>query len=230
MYNKITMAKSAIRIQARNLRASGLGIKVIAGKLGVSSSTVSLWCRDIKLTQKQIEELERRYHDPHYGRRLGYSLMQQEQRIQKTQQLFTKGIKDVGSLTKRELFISGISLYWAEGFKKDNLVGFSNSDPKMIKHFIKWLNLCCDISIDRIKLRLGLNQQYLDRTREIEEFWSKELTIPLKQFQKPFYQKVVWQKKYDHPENYHGVLRVRVTKSTDLLRIIHGWIEGLNIT
>jgi hypothetical protein len=37
------------------------------------------------------------------------------------------------------------------------------------------------------------------------------------------------QKQYDHPENYHGVLRIRVRKSTDFLRKIKGYIEGLNL-
>jgi len=49
-------------------------------------------------------------------------------------------------------------------------------------------------------------------------------------FQKPFYQKVKWQKKYDHPENYHGVLRIRVRKSTDFLRKIRGYINGLSLS
>jgi predicted transcriptional regulator len=53
------MAKSVIRLQARELRKSGLGIKTIAHQLGVSSSTVSLWSRDIKLTEDQIKNLEK---------------------------------------------------------------------------------------------------------------------------------------------------------------------------
>jgi len=53
--------------------------------------------------------------------------------------------------------------------------------------------------------------------------------IDKENFQKPFYQKVKWQKQYDHPENYHGVLRIRVRKSTDFLRKICGYINGLSL-
>ena len=227
LYSITNMAKSALRLQARELRKIGLGVKTIAHQLHVSSSTTSLWTRDIKLTAKQINILEQRSHDPHYGRRLEYTNQQHENRISKINKLHKEGIVQVGDLTKRELFIAGINLYWAEGFKKDNLVGFSNSDPEMIKLFIKWLENCCHVGKERIKLRLGLNEQYVDKVDEIESFWIKQLHIPKEQFQKPFFQKVQWKKIYDNPEDYHGVLRVRVAKSTDLLRLIHGWIQGM---
>jgi hypothetical protein len=221
------MAKSKLRIEARNLRRLGEGIKTIAHKLGVSSSTVSLWCRDIVLTRDQIKELENRSHDPNYGRRLIYTQKQQQACKQKIANLFKEGIKEVGLMSKRDLFIAGVSLYWAEGFKKDNLVGFSNSDPEMIMLFIKWLEVCGVIK-DRLKFRLGVNESYRNNVQNIEAFWRNYLNINSSQFQKPFFQKVKWQKKYDNPEAYHGVLRVRVSKSTDFLRKIHGWIAGIS--
>lgn len=220
------MAKSILRLRARELRSKGLGIKTIAHKLHVSSSTVSLWCRDISLTPEQIKELERRSHDPYYGKRLIYVKTQQKKRIEKTQRLLEEGIKEVSDMTRSELFYAGISLYWAEGFKKDNQIGFSNSDIAMIQFFILWLKKCCGIQKDRLKLRVGINEQYREKVEYIEMYWSSGLEIPLSQFQKPFFQKVSWKKIYDHPEDYHGVLRVRVSKSTDLLRKINGWIEG----
>jgi len=224
------MAKSILRLKSRVLRKRGLGIKTIAHQLEVSSSTVSLWCRDITLTPKQIQMLQKNAHDPFFGKRLEYIQKQQEKRIEKIRFLKEKGVKDVGQLSKRDLFIGGINLYWAEGFKKDNLVGFANSDPNMIKIFILWLTNCCNITQDRIKCRLGVNESYKQKTKELELYWSKALHIPLAQFQKPYIQKVQWKKLYDNPENYHGVLRIRVSKSIDLLRKIHGWIEGIKNT
>jgi hypothetical protein len=221
------MAKSQVRLKAREMRINGLGIKTIAHALKVFSSTVSLWCRDIKLTQEQINELERRSHDPNYGLRLRHTQKQQAVKNKIIQDLFNDGISEVGEITNRELFIAGINLYWAEGFKKDNLVGFSNSDPVMISFFIKWLNECCDIQADRLKFRLGINEQYQADVGNIEKYWQKTLGISKDKFQKVYIQKVKWKKIYDNPSDYHGVLRVRVTKSTNLLRKIHGWIEGI---
>lgn len=220
------MAKSILRQAARELRNKGLGIKTIAHKLDVSSSSVSLWCRDIVLSSEQIKELERRSHDPRYGRRLKYIQKLHEAKNRKIVLLLEEGKREIGTATKRELFIAGVALYWAEGFKKDNLVGFSNSDPAMVAIFIKWLRLC-GVATNRLKFRVGANEAYRDKIRDIENYWKKILHIRADQFQKPFFQRVQWKKSYDNPNDYHGVLRVRVAKSTNLLRKIHGWIEGL---
>jgi len=221
------MAKSKLRLKARELRREGQGIKTIAHALEVSSSTVSLWCRDIELTAEQIVMLELRAKDPFYGKRLKYLTALKEKNNKHIQELREKGILDVGTLTERELFVGGICLYWAEGFKKDNQMGFSNSDPTMIRFYITWLEHCCKISKDRLKLRVGVNECYKNKINEIQLFWSEVLNIPISQFQKPFFQKVTWKKVYDNPSDYHGVLRVRVSKSSELLRTMFGWIEGV---
>jgi len=223
------MAKSNLKIKAKELRAKGESIKVIAKRLSVSPSTVSYWCKDIKLSDEQIKELERRAHDPNYGKRLVNSLKQQSIRIKKTNWLIKEGILEVGHLSKRELFLSGIALYWAEGFKSDSQVGFCNSDPDMIKFFLTWLKGCFNYKNEDFRLRVGLNESYKDQTTEIENFWSESTGISLAQFQKSFYQKIKWRKVYNNPENYHGVLRIRVNKSTDFLRKIRGFIEGLKM-
>lgn len=220
------MAKSKLRLAARELRKEGLGIKTIAHNLGVSTSSVSLWCRDIVLTPEQIHELERRSRDPRYGRRLAYTQNLREAKNKKITLLMEEAKKEIGDLTERELFIAGVALYWAEGFKKDNLVGFSNSDPEMVMVFMKWLRLC-GVAKERLKFRVGVNESYRDTVEKIERYWRNTLGVKTSQFQKPFLQKVRWKKSYDNPDAYHGVLRVRVAKSTDLLRKIHGWIEGL---
>lgn len=223
------MAKSKLRLEARELRKSGNGIKSIAHKLNVSSSTVSLWCRDIQLTDKQIKELAKHAQDPYFGRRLFYIQKIQMQKREKIQVLHKQGMQEIGNLTKRDLLIAGVSLYWAEGFKKDNLVGFSNSDPNMVLLFIRWLIQCCGVTRDRIKFRLGINESYKTKVKEIESFWKQILNEQDIEFQKPYFQKVKWKKIYDNPGEYHGVIRIRVTKSTDLLRKIHGWISGLKL-
>lgn len=221
------MAKPKLHQKAIILRQQGLGIKTIAYKLGVSSSTISLWCRDVELTPLQRKELEKRAHDPFYGRRLTNILHQQNKRQKKIKELNSLGIKEIGKLTSRELFIAGVALYWAEGFKKDNRLGFANSDPKMINLFLKWLIKSCKVPKNDIRVRIGLNISHKDRMKEVEEYWSDLTKLPLSQFQKPFFQKFIWKKEFSRPEEYFGVLRIRANKQLSLFRKIHGWIEGL---
>ncbi len=223
------MAKPELNKKARQLREKGLGIKTIAHKLGVSSSTVSRWCKDIILSQEQLKELERRAHDPFYGRRKDNILLQKQKKIQNIQLLKEEGIKEVNILTQREKFIAGIALYWAEGFKKDNRLGFANSDPAMLRFFLNWLMNSCKVPKKDIRLRVGLNISHKERIKKVERYWSKITNISLVQFQKPFFQKFIWKKEFPNPDQYRGVLRVRANKQLKLFRKIHGWIEGLKL-
>ena len=221
------MAKSKLKFEAREFRSKGESIKSIAKKIGVSTSTVSLWCKDIKLTKEQILQLEKNAKDPHYGMRLAYSLKQQNNRKIKEKVILKNSKELIGNFSKRDLLIAGTALYWAEGFKKDNMVGFANTDPEMIKFFLSWVLNCLEISPELIKLRVGINEHHKYREKEIQEYWSKTTNIPMQFFYKPYYQKVVWKKEYDHPQEYFGTLRIRVLKSTDLLRKIKGLIMGI---
>ncbi len=221
------MAKSEKKIQARELRRNGQSIKSIARELEVSHGSVSLWCRDIVLTDEQIAALESNTRDPRYGKRLQNSLKQQGIRIEKTERLKNEGILEVGELSKRELLLVGIALYWAEGYKKDSQVGLGSSDPKMMQLYVKWLQDCFGYSVNDLMFRVSVNESHEYRIDEIINFWVGLFGIDKTNFQKSFYQKVKWQKIYEHPEDYFGVLRIRVRKSSDFLRKIHGYIAGL---
>lgn len=223
------MSKPKLHIKARQLRRNGLGIKTIAYQLGISSSTTSLWCRDISLSPQQEKVLEERAHDPYYGRRKDNILRQRQKKLDAIEFFKQAGIKEIGRLTKRELFISGVALYWAEGFKKDSRLGFANSDPAMINLFLKWLMDCCNVPKIGIRVRVGLNISHKNKVDVVEKYWSEITDIPLSQFQKPFFQKFIWKKEFPNPEEYFGVLRIRANKQLPLFRKIHGWIEGLRI-
>ncbi len=217
-------------LAAQTLRSKGNSIKEIAKKLSVSAGSVSVWCRNIELTSEQIKTLEKRAKDPYYGRRGVYLTKLKKETNRKVVNLKKLGIKTVGKLNKRELFLVGVGLYWAEGFKKDKQVGFANTDPKMINFYIKWLRDGFGYEMASLSARVTINISHKDRVAEIENYWSEQTKIPLDNFGKPFFQNTVWKKTYENPENYYGVLRVKVKKSLDFLRKINGYIEGLRLT
>ncbi len=221
------MAKPEEKKLARELRKKGYSIKNIAKKIKVSPSTVSLWCKDIILTSDQILNLQRLSTDPNYGKRLENSLRQRKKKEKKIKRLRSKGIEKVGKLSNRDLFIAGICLYWAEGFKKDSRVGFANSDPKMINFFVLWIKNAFKIKAKDLTATLTINASHKHRTNEILKYWSTQTQIPIPNFGKTFYQNSSWKKQYPNPQNYHGVLRIRVKKSIDILREINGYIEGV---
>jgi len=225
----ILVIKILKKKQARILRQGGESIRQIAKRLKVSPSSASMWCRDIELSQEQTSELKRRHIDPEYGKRKDYHKKVRKERMDKEKKLYEQGIKEIGNISKRELFLTGIALYWAEGFKKDSRVGFASMDPAMINFFIRWLKECFNYSNEDLKLAVTANISHKYRIHEIQNYWSKQTGIPVEDFNKPFFQNVKWILKYDKPEDYYGVLRIRVKKSIELLRKMRGWIDGLNI-
>ena len=223
------MAKSREKLKARKLRRLGRSIKEIAETLKISIGSVSVWCKDIELTQNQIINLQKRRTDPFYGKKLDYFLRKKKEFEEKVFYLKQEGIREIKKLTKREIFLIGVALYWAEGFKKDHQVGFANIDVNMIKFFLYWLKVSFNISNTDLIFRLTANESYKEKIRDLEKFWSSELNVPLSQFSKPFFQKTLWKKRYERPNSYHGVLRVKVKKSVNLLRKIYGYIEGISL-
>lgn len=221
------MAKSIQKLEALNLRRKGESVKQIAKIIGVSASTASLWCREIKISENQISELQRRYKDPYYGKRLDYSLKRKKLREDSEYEENQKGQNLISNINERDTLIAGTALYWAEGFKKDKMVGFSNSDPEMIKFILRWFEL---IGVDKnmLRFRVVINQDHAFRVDKIQNHWTKELKLKNEVFYGPTFQKIAQKKKYESDDKYFGVLRIRVLKSTNLLRRIKGMISHFN--
>lgn len=221
------MIKIKEQKEARKLRRQGKSIKEIAKKIKVSPGSVHRWCFDIEIDPQHVKKLEQRVFDALQRGRQTAAKIQKKKKTEEIIKFKKLGIIDIGELSEREFFIAGVSLYWAEGFKKDSRLGFANSDPNMIKFFLKWLIKCCKVPEKDIRLRVGLNISHKNRVREIEKYWSEITNIDLSQFQKSFFQNFKWKKVFKKPEEYFGVLRIRANKQRQLFRRIHGWIEGL---
>lgn len=222
------MAKSKEKLKARQLRREGESIKVIAKVLKVSVGSVSLWCNDITLNEEQINRLRIRVQDPYYGKKKAYLEKIKSEMIQKVDSLRLQGIAEVGQLSKRDIFLIGIALYWGEGFKKDHQVGLASSDVNIAKMYIYWLEKCFNITRQELIVRITANYKYKPFIDAIEDYWSECLCIPKNSFSKPFYQRTRWKKIFEHESNYHGVIRIKVKRSVNLLRKIYGYIEGLS--
>ena len=223
------MSNSIQKLKAMHLRKTGKSIRNIAKILSAPPSTISLWCKNVELTQEQKKILEINAKNPYYAGRGVYLNKLKKQTKSKIKKLQKLGIKKIGKLTKREMFLTGVALYWAEGFKKDTQAGLASLDLNMIKFYIKWLKNCFGYKDNDLIFRVTANISHKDRIRDIEKYWSNELKVPLDQFRKPFFQNVKWKKVYKNPTVYFGVLRVKVRKSKDFLRTIYGFIEGLKL-
>ncbi len=223
------MANVVLKEKAQKLRKEqGLSISSISRTLSVSKSTVSFWCRNILLSPGQLEDLFIQQKKSAKKGSLLYTEGLRRERI-KRENIYKKiGARDVGSLSKRDLFILGLGLYWGEGYKNGNTeVGFTNSDPKMIKLMILWFKKVYGVKDGDFVFRLSINKIHQDRHTKIMHFWTKYLNVQLEYFTKTSFINVVSKKVYKNAETYYGVLRLKVRKGVNLRTRILGAISVL---
>jgi|SRR3989344_3453147 len=130
------------------------------------------------------------------------------------------------NLSKEEekLRIAGIMLYWAEGGKSNPKSGmwsvdFANSDPLMIKLFLRFLRRICGVDEKRLRVLLYC---YADQDLEIlKNFWYKITGIDSKQFTKPYIRKDFLLEKSGKMK--YGLVHIRYSDKKLLLQI-ESWI------
>lgn len=222
------MAKSRERLQARFLRRKGKSVIEIAKVLNVSKSTVSMWCRDIALTQKQKEILKK---NSLTGRDIGSlkgAQTNHRRRLNNVEKLKKEAIREIGCVSKRDLLMLGIGLFWGEGSKEDNRFIFINSDPKMIMVMYEILKNVLKIPKESFKVGIQINESHKQRIDVVLKFWSSLLDLPPSQFNKTYYVKTPHKKIYENHDRYFGVLRLRVNSGSELQRRMLGYVEAVS--
>ncbi len=221
------MAKTEEKNRAICLREKGESIKDIAQQLNISRSTTSLWCRDVILKAEQIEKLHQKMIKGGYKGRIKGARIQYERRIEKIKKQEERGVRKIGTLSKRDLLIAGLALYWGEGSKKNRSVSLSNSDPEIIKFFVKFLKKEFNIKRDQLTAYIGVNKVHKKRLKEIENYWVKITGISKGQFTKTTLIEAKNKKRYKNFLDHYGTVTVKVKKSADLYYCIMGLIKAL---
>ncbi|MCX6737890.1 MAG: helix-turn-helix domain-containing protein [Candidatus Parcubacteria bacterium] len=211
------MARLKDREKALSLRKQGMSYSQIKQILGISKSTLSNWLKDYPLPEKRIKEL-RDWNQQRIERCRETKRKKREDRLKITYQ---KQKKRLFPLTVRELYLGGLFLYWGEGSKTNQwALSVSNSDPSIIKFFIKWVTNSLGVSKDKIKVYLQL---YSNMNIEEEiKYWSRELQIPPRQFTRP-YIKQSSSERINHKGSFgHGTCNARINDTRISEQVLMG--------
>jgi hypothetical protein len=203
---------------ARRLRRKGKSYSEILKLVKISKSTLSLWLRDIPLSEKQKRKLEGRTKSRYSG-----SKARQQARINLTNEIIKSSRKESNNLLEDKLFLSGLMLYWAEGTKRgEEMVNFSNSDPNMVKLMMRWFRKVCKVREERFRIQVHIHS--LLNQKDIKNYWSNLTGISLGQFHKLMVKKT----SLSHRKNvlYFGTCCIRVCDK-NLFRKIMGWKIGV---
>jgi len=211
------------------LRKQGKTYSDILKAIPVAKSTLGLWLKEAKLSvpENQKFTLAKKLASLRGGQ------AKKKQRIEKQNKIIIEAKEKIPDISDNDLFLIGVILYWAEGTKeKDYYPGsqlqFSNMDPNIIKVFLVWLLKVCKIDKNMIVFNIFLHQTHKNRVEEIRRYWSKITAFPVENFST-----IYWKKnrrttsRKNTEERYHGVLKIKVRKSSDLVRKITGWSKGI---
>lgn len=220
------MTKVREKIQARLLRREGRSLVEIASRLSISKSAASLWCRDVSLSPRARRRLDKRREDARYRAALKGARANHKKKQAHIASHLARALGEIETLTPRELLITGVALYWGEGSKKSSF-SFINSDPAMIRIFLRWLSESMGVSAEDVIARVFINESQRSRHRAIESYWARELRIPRSRFRATTFIRHVHHKSYSNAHQYVGLVAIRVRRSTDLKYRVLGLIEAL---
>jgi hypothetical protein len=219
-------AKDQVRARARELREGGLNYDEIAGALGGSKSSVSLWVRDMPRpprlsyweTRKRAAEGVRRYW-----------AAERPVREAKREAVRATAARGIGPLSLQEILIAGAIAYWCEGSKRKSsrqtgAVAFINSDPDLIKFFLRFLD-AAGVESTQLGFRVHIHESA--DVAAAEQFWLVVTGADAAQFHRATL-------KRHNPRtirknagaDYNGCLIVSVRQSGDLYQRIGGWVRG----
>jgi len=130
-------------------------------------------------------------------------------------------IKKTLNCSDEKVLVAGTMLYWAEGTLKRDTVDFANSNPEIIKVFLKFLREICGINESRLRAYLYI---FSDQdVHKIRKYWEEVTKIPEWQFIKPFIRETKSSNGRKRRMEY-GLVKIRYSDKK-LLSTIRQWIE-----
>jgi hypothetical protein len=222
---------AVLRERAIRLRREGKSRRQIKEVLGfIGNSTLNQLLRDEPLPQERAGPgyAESRARAAEGVRR--YWAAERPAREAARAAISAAAAAQLGKLTDREIIVAGAIAYWCEGAKSkpyriDEQVRFVNSDPALIRFFLSFLDKS-GVSRDRLRYCVSIHE-----SADLEaatRYWARVTAAGPHQFTRPVIKHHIPRtSRPDDNADYHGCLRVSVTKSSGLYREISGWSHGV---
>ena len=221
-------SKRLERERAIDLRRRGLSYSEIRKHVPVAKSSLSLWLRSVGLLEWQQERLSKRKLA---AARMGGRKVH-ERRVERTKQTVEQAAGEGQQYlqAKDVHWLTGVVFYWAEGSKPKpwnhaEQFGFTNMDVTTILIMRDWLERYCavrptDITYD-LYIHAGAN------VVGTQEFWLRNLGIEPDRLRTYFKRNNPSPRRRNVGRDYHGIMRMRVKRSTGLNHRVSGWIQAV---
>lgn len=217
--------------KAIKLRKDGNSYNQISQLLKIPKSTLSYWFSDLEISQKAKNKILERVGKTSIALLVKRNKNQTVLARERALEIRYEAKKESYKLLKDPLFLVGVSLYWAEGYKKGasgskwKSFDFANSDPEMVRVMMKFIRKFLKSDDKRIKIQLLAHRNI--NINETVNFWSKLTKIPKGQFIKTYNTVNKTSKNKRRGDSLtRGTVHIRINDVKLFFRSI-GWIDGL---
>lgn len=218
-----------VRTRAIHLRKEGKSYSEIKRILKIrSKGTLSVWFRKLELTSEERKRLGKNMLLAQERGLLEFNRKRTESIKRENQKNFQEASALISPLSKKELLLVGVALYWGEGtkspYRSNYSLAFSNSDSKMVALFMRFVREI--LSVPDSWIGGGINGYPHTDEKKAREFWAQIVKIPPKKFY--FTRRISSASRLKRPKNLlpFGTVSVRIHKRL-LFQKVMGYINGL---
>ena len=219
-----------LKQKALQLRKQGKSYLQIHQSIHVSKSTLSLWLRDVKLSDALVQKIYTRGKQKSIEALVKRNKEQTNVAAEKASKIRKIFAREIGTVSKKELFYLGLALYIGEGYKRGSegaawkCVDVANSDPDVIRIMMRFFRECCIVEDKNFRIYLSLHDK---KNEEMAiEYWVRLTGLKRDNFIKTSFTQAS-STKYKYPRRLvYGTVHIRIY-NTDLFHQIIGWIDGI---
>lgn len=218
-------SNNVLRNEAFKLRLEGWSYTIISKRIGVNKSTLSGWLKNLPYVPNATV-LERVSNGP-----IRSAIRRHNEKLERINRIKSEAYKEIGSLSKRELWLIGIALYIGEGNKNNESIRFVNSDPYVIGLVMRWFREICSLEDANFSASVHMYPDTIES--EAVNYWSRISGIVASQFRKSQIDRRSGKRPHKANKLPYGTLQITIlsnhdkSKGVDLHRKITGWMEGV---
>jgi hypothetical protein len=205
---------------AFSLRKQGKSYREISAELGVATSTLSNWFKGTDFSEAIRQELTKSAIHTSTMRLEGLNKARGDTLSALYARAEIEAIHEVNLHVTNPLFVTAVASYWGEGDKLNkNQLRITNTDPVMLKIFVKFLLEICKVPKEKIRVALFIYEDLDEYT--CREYWSKQLELT------EFHKTMILPSRHKTKRLPHGICTIIVTNSY-LKRKMSVWIDQIS--
>lgn len=174
-----------LKERAVAMRKRGAALRDIEKRLGIRKSTLHYWFRDIQLSDHHLQRLKKRADNALFKARIEAVKWHNAQKATRMKLAFGAATQTLECIDITNDAIAELALallYLGEGMKKTGSTAMGNSDPLILRFFVRMLQRLYKVPIEDMKCDLHLRAD--QNQTQMVRYWSKTLGIPSRNFGK----------------------------------------------